>query len=86
LAAPANDAWAESRIGAALDFGLGQGAERVLDDDRQQIWHAERVALHLGLVPKFAGDDDRRRAAQGFESDGIMRTARGAGASIADRR
>jgi phosphomannomutase len=57
----------------------------MIDDDRGKIGHAERVALHLGLVQKFGRDDDRGRAAQAFETDSVMRTARRAGASIADR-
>ena len=60
---------------APLDLRLGQGAERVVDDDREEAGHAERIALHLGLVQEFGGDDDRGRAAQGFETDTVMRTA-----------
>lgn len=83
---PAGEALAERLLGAAVDLGVGQGAERMVDDDRRQIGQAQRVALHQRLVQKLAGDDDRRRAAQGFETDGVMRTARRARASIADRR
>jgi hypothetical protein len=61
---------------AALDLRLGQGAERVVDDHRDEVGHAERVALHLGLVQELGRDDDRGRAAQGFEADAVMRTAR----------
>jgi hypothetical protein len=58
----------------------------MLDHDRGEIVHAKRVPLHLGLVQEFGGDDDRRRAAGSFESDAIMRTARCARPSIANRR
>ena len=61
--------------GAGIDLGFAQGAERVVDDDRREVGHAERVALHLGLVPEFGGDDDRGRPPQAFESDAVMRTA-----------
>ena len=71
---------------ALADFAVGQGAERMTDHNRSQIGHSERVTLHPRLVQEFGGDDDRRRAAQGFESNAVMRTARGARPSIADRR
>jgi hypothetical protein len=50
-------------VGAAVDFGIAQGAERMVDDDRGEIGHAEGVALHQRFMEKFGGDDDRRRAA-----------------------
>ena len=62
--------------GAGIDFGLGQGAQRVIDDDGVEVGHAERGALHLGLIQEFGRDDDRRRPSQRFESDAVMRTAR----------
>ena len=57
----------------------------MVDHDRREVGHAECVALHLGLVQKFGGDDDRRRPPQGFETDAVMRTARRTRASIANR-
>ena len=57
----------------------------MIDDGRSEIGHAEGLALHQRFVQEFGGDDDRGRAAQGFEADGVMRTARRARASIADR-
>jgi hypothetical protein len=38
----------------------------MVDDHRDEIGQAERIALHLGLVQELGGDDDRSRAAQGF--------------------
>ena len=73
-------------FGAGFDLGLGQGAERVLDDHRDEIAHAEGVALQLRLALELGGDDDRARAAQRFESNAVMRTARCARPSIADCR
>jgi hypothetical protein len=61
---------------ALVELRLRQGAERVVDDDGDEVRHPERIALHLGLVQEFRGDDDRGRAAQGFEADAVMRTAR----------
>jgi len=68
-----------------VDFCVGQCAERVLNDDGNELVHAECIALHLRLVQKLRGDDDRRRAAGGFEPDPVMRTARRARPSVADR-
>ncbi len=70
---------------ALLDLLVGESAERVLDHDWVKIAHAERVALHLRLVQEFGGDDDRGRPSQRFELDAVMRTARRARPSIADR-
>ena len=50
-----------------------------------EVRHAERGALHFGLVQKFGGDNDRDRPSERFESDSVMRTARRARPSIADR-
>jgi hypothetical protein len=63
LAEPTGDALAEGLLGTPVDFRVGQGAERVVDDNRYQIGHAERRTLHLRFVQEFGGDDDRRRAA-----------------------
>jgi len=46
-----------------LDFSFGQGAERVVDNHRGQIAHAQRVALYLRFVQKLGGDNDRGRPA-----------------------
>jgi hypothetical protein len=58
----------------------------MIDNDRHKIAHAERVALHLRFVQKLGGDNDRCRPAQCFETDAVMRTARRARPSVADRR
>ena len=50
-----------------------------------EVGHAERGALNLRLVQKLARDHDRGRPAQRFECNAIMRTARRARPSIADR-
>jgi hypothetical protein len=50
-------------LGTRRDLGLGQSAERMIDNHRGEIAHAERLALHLCLVPKLGGDDDRCRPA-----------------------
>ena len=83
---PSRDALAKGLVGALVDFGVGERAERMVDDHRGEIRHAEGLALHQRFVQKFAGNNDRGRAAQGFETDGVMRTARRARSSIADRR
>lgn len=70
---------------ALLDFLLGKGAERVLDHDWGEIAHAERIALHLRLVQELRGDDNCGGAAGCFETDAVMRTARRARPSVADR-
>ncbi len=70
------DALGGSLLRASVDFLVGQSAERVLDDHWGKIVHPERVALHLRFVQEFGGDDDHCRAAGGFESDAVMRTAR----------
>ena len=70
---------------ALLDLLVGESAERVLDHDGVKIAHAERVALHLRLVQELRGDDNCRGAAGGFQSDAVMRTARRARPSVADR-
>jgi hypothetical protein len=70
---------------ALLDLFLGQSAERVVNYDRGEVAHAERVALHLCLVQEFRSDDNCRGAAGGFQSDAVMRTARRARPSVADR-
>jgi hypothetical protein len=41
-----------------------------------KLRHAEGIALHLRLVKELGGDDDRCRMTGGFETDGVMRTAR----------
>ena len=50
-------------FGARLDLRFGQGAEGMIDNHRDKVAHAERVALHLRLVQKLCGDDDRCRPA-----------------------
>ena len=70
---------------APLDLRFGQSAERMIDNRRHEIVHAERVALHFGLVQKFRGHDDCGRPPKGFEADAVMRTARRTRASIANR-
>jgi hypothetical protein len=76
IASPHGDALRRRLLRSAVDLGVGQGAERVIDHDRGEIGHAERITLHPRFVQKFGGDDDRRRAAQGFETNTVMRTAR----------
>src|SRR5438132_7660234 len=58
----------------------------MIDHRRGEIVHAERLALHLRLVQKLGGDDHCRRPARRFQSDAVMRTARSARPSVADRR
>jgi hypothetical protein len=77
-AAPYGYALLDGLLGARFDLGIGQGAERVVDDHRDQIAHTEGVALHLRLVQKLGGDDNRGRPAQRFQSNAVMRTARSA--------
>jgi hypothetical protein len=50
-------------LGTRRDLGLGQGAERMIDNHGDEIAHAERVALHLRFVQELGGDDDRCRPA-----------------------
>ena len=56
-------------FGAAVDLGLGDRAERMIDHRRHQVRQAEGFALHLGLMQEFGGDHDSgrriRRAAAG---------------------
>jgi hypothetical protein len=85
LAEPYRDRARGGLSGAGVDLGLGKRAQRVIDHDRREVGHAERVALHLRLVQEFGGDDDRGRPSQRFELDAVMRTARRARPSIADR-
>jgi hypothetical protein len=59
-----------------IDLFIGQCTDWVVDNHGSEIVHAERVALHLRFVQEFGGDDDRCRAAGGFEPDAVMRTAR----------
>ena len=58
----------------------------MIDDHRDEVVQAERVALRLCLVQKLGGHDNRGGPAQRFESYAVMRTARGARPSVADRR
>ena len=83
--APHGQAQASGLFGTRRDLGFGQGAERMVDNHRGEIVHAERTALHLCLVQELGGDDNRCRPAQCFESDAVMRTARSARPSVADR-
>ena len=62
--APYGQALSDGLLGARLDLHLGQGAERMIDNHRGEIAHAERVALHLRLVQELGGDDDCCRPAQ----------------------
>ena len=71
--------------GAGVDLGLRDRAERMVDDDRLKVGHAECSPLNLGLMQELGGDDDGDRPPQGFESDAVMRTARRTRPSIADR-
>ena len=57
----------------------------MVDNHQGEIVHAERMALRLCLVQELGGDDNRCRPAQCFESDAVMRTARSARPSVADR-
>ena len=84
--APHGNTLADRLFGARFDLRLGQSAERMVDNHRDEIAHAQRVALRLGLVQELGGDDDRRRPARSLESDAVMRTARSARPSVADRR
>ena len=70
------DALGGGLLRALLDLLVGESAERVPDNDGGEIVHAERIALHLRLVQELDCDDDCRGAAGGFQSDGVMRTAR----------
>ena len=58
----------------------------MIDNRRDKIAHTERIALYFRLVEELGGDNDRCRPAQCFESDAVMRTARSARPSVADRR
>jgi len=58
----------------------------MVDNHRGEVVHTERLALHLRLVQELGGDDNCCRPAQCFESDAVMRTARSARPSVADRR
>jgi hypothetical protein len=49
-AEPPGEALREGLFGASVDLGIGQGAERMVDDDRIEIRHAEGGALHFGFV------------------------------------
>ena len=71
--------------GAGVDLGLRDRAEGMVDDDRFEIGHAERGPLDLGLMQKLGGDNHGDGASKGFKSDAVMRTARRARPSIADR-
>ena len=51
---------------AFVDLLVGQSAERVFDDDRGEIVHTERIALHLCLMQEFRSDDNCRGASGGF--------------------
>src|SRR5215831_2392248 len=84
--APHGYALSPCLFGTHLDLRFGQSAERMIDDHWDESAHTQRVALHLGLVQKLCGDNDRCRPAQCFESDAVMRTARSARPSVADRR
>ena len=85
-AAPNSYALTRGLFGTRIDFNLGQGAERMINNRRSEARHTERIALHLRLVQELGSDDHRRRATQRFESDSVMRTARRARPSVADRR
>jgi hypothetical protein len=50
-------------LGARLDFRVGQGAEWMVDDHRNEVAHAERVPLHLCFMQELSGDDNRCRPA-----------------------
>jgi len=63
-------------LGATVNLGLGDRAERMIDHRRHQVRQAERFALHLGLVQEFGGDHDRGRPPPLFEFGSVMRTAR----------
>jgi hypothetical protein len=58
----------------------------MLDYDRLKVAHSQRVPLHVGLMFEFRGHDHSGRAPQRLKPDSIVRTARCAGASIADGR
>ena len=58
----------------------------MIDDHRDEVVQAERVALRLCLVQKLGSHDNRGWPAQRFESDAVMRTARSARPLVADRR
>ena len=63
LPAPDGYALPDGLLGARFDLGIGQGAERMVDDHGDEIAHAQGVALHLRLVQELGGDDNRGRPA-----------------------
>jgi len=63
LPGPHGDALPDRLLGARFDFRVGQGAERMIDDHRNEVAHAERMALNPRLVQELGGDDDRCRPA-----------------------
>ena len=83
---PNSDRLRRSLLRPLVDLLIGQCAERVIDYYRGEFRHAERSTLHLRLVHKFSGYHNRGGATGGFELDGVMRTARRARPSVANRR
>jgi hypothetical protein len=72
-------------IGQGADFLLRLRLNRVLDEDRFVLGHAERCALGMGSTDEFGGCDIGGRDSLLFKVDNIVRTARNAGPSIAER-
>ena len=63
LPAPDGHALPDGLHCARFDLGIGQRAERMVDNHGGEVAHAERIALHLRLVQELGGDDNRGRPA-----------------------
>lgn len=67
------------------DFVLGLRLNRMLNKDRLVLRHAQGRTLGVGSANEFGGGHVRGWDALFFKVDNIVRTARNAGPSIAER-
>lgn len=72
----------DHRIGSGVEFVVGLILNRVGDKDGLEIRASERGGLHARRLPELFRGHGNRRDAFVFQSDRIVHTARGAGASI----
>ncbi len=68
-----------------MDFLVGQGLDRMFDENEIEVGHAQGIGLGASGIGKLGGRKRCHGNTGFFKEDAVVHTARGAGASIRQR-